>query len=212
MGKGRSRLRYSNRTKVLLCYLAAFGLPVLWMLAGLFWGYPYKLAGSAPHIAETLLGLFPGQTRLAAAASATQTPAGAPPELWRQALQHREQQWLLFWTAVWAAVWLLTLLLQLGWRLRHQKPCFAARNTLRAIRDLGREFGRGGGTVAAGCAIRAETHRLGLYHLFLPLSAERAGGHRLFSAGSAAGAEWEGSVLQASVGKGEAPWAIMCWR
>ena len=53
MGKGRSRLRYSNRTKVLLCYLAAFGLPVLWMLAGLFWGYPYKLAGSAPHIAET---------------------------------------------------------------------------------------------------------------------------------------------------------------
>ena len=33
MGKGRSRLRYSNRTKVLLCYLAAFGLPVLWMLA-----------------------------------------------------------------------------------------------------------------------------------------------------------------------------------
>ena len=103
MGKGRSRLRYSNRTKVLLCYLAAFGLPGLW--------------------------------RLAAAASAAQTSAGASPELWRQALQHREQQWLLFWTAVWTVVWLLTLLLQLGWRLRHQKPCFAARNTLRAIRD-----------------------------------------------------------------------------
>ena len=135
MGKGRSRLRYSNRTKVLLCYLAAFGLPVLWMLAGLFWGYPYKLAGSAPHIAETLLGLFQGQARLAAAASAAQTSAGASPELWRQALQHREQQWLLFWTAVWAANWLLTLLLQLGWRIRHQKPCFAARNILRAIRD-----------------------------------------------------------------------------
>ena len=135
MGKGRSRLRYSNRTKVLLCYLAAFGLPVLWMLAGLFWGYPYKLAGSAPHIAETLLGLFQGQARLATAVSAAQTSAGASPELWRQALQHREQQWLLFWTAVWTVVWLLTLLLQLGWRLRHQKPCFAARNTQRAIRD-----------------------------------------------------------------------------
>ena len=94
MGKGRSRLRYSNRTKVLLCYLAAFGLPVLWMLAGLFWGYPYKLAGSAPHIAETLLGLFQGQARLATAVSAAQTSAGASPELWRQALQHREQQWL----------------------------------------------------------------------------------------------------------------------
>lgn len=135
MGKGRSRLRYSNRTKVLLCYLAAFGLPVLWMLAGLFWGYPYKLAGSAPHIAETLLGLFQGQARLATAVSAAQTSAGASPELWRQALQHREQQWLLFWTAVWTANWLLTLLLQLGWRLRHQKPCFAARNTQRAILD-----------------------------------------------------------------------------
>ena len=91
MGKGRSRLRYSNRTKVLLCYLAAFGLPVLWMLAGLFWGYPYKLAGSAPHIAETLLGLFQGQARLATAVSAAHTSAGASPELWRQALQHREQ-------------------------------------------------------------------------------------------------------------------------
>ena len=135
MGKGQSRLRYSNRTKVLLCYLAAFGLPVLWMLAGLFWGYPYKLAGSAPHIAETLLGLFPGQTRLAAAASAAETPAGASPEFWRLALQQREKQWLLFWTAVWAVAWLLTLSLQLGWRLRHQQPCFAARNTLRAIRD-----------------------------------------------------------------------------
>ena len=72
MGNRRSRLRYSNRTKVLLCYLAAFGLPVLWMLAGFFWGYPYKLAGSAPHIAETLLGLFPGQARLTAAASAAE--------------------------------------------------------------------------------------------------------------------------------------------
>ena len=135
MGKGQSRLRYSNRTKVLLCYLAAFALPVLWMLAGLFWGYPYKLAGSAPHIAETLLGLFPGQARLAAAASAAETPAGASPEFWRLALQQREKQWLLFWTAVWAVAWLLTLSLQLGWRLRHQQPCFAARNTLRAIRD-----------------------------------------------------------------------------
>lgn len=135
MGKGQSRLRYSNRTKVLLCYLAAFGLPVLWMLAGLFWGYPYKLAGSAPHIAETLLGLFPGQARLAAAASAAETPAGASPEFWRLALQQREKQWLLFWTAVWAVAWLLTLSLQLGWRLRHHQPCFAARNTLRAIRD-----------------------------------------------------------------------------
>ena len=135
MGNRRSRLRYSNRTKVLLCYLAAFGLPVLWMLAGFFWGYPYKLAGSAPHIAETLLGLFPGQARLTAAASAAETPAGAAPELWRLALRQREEQWLLFWAAVWAAAWLLTLLLQLGWRLRHSKPCFAARNTRRAIRD-----------------------------------------------------------------------------
>ena len=209
MGKGRSRLRYSNRTKVLLCYLAAFGLPVLWMLAGLFWGYPYKLAGSAPHIAETLWGLFQGQARLAAAASAAQTSAGASPELWRQALQHREQQWLLFWTAVWAVVWLLTLLLQLGWRLRHQKPCFAARNTLRAIRG---ESGGRGGAVAAGRAVRAGPHRLGLCHLFLSFSAERSGGYRLFSAGRAAGAEREGSVLQASVGKGDAPWAIICWR
>ena len=49
MGKGRSRLRYSNRTKVLLCYLAAFGLPVLWMLAGLFWGYPYTISQIQRH-------------------------------------------------------------------------------------------------------------------------------------------------------------------
>ena len=52
MGNRRSRLRYSNRTKVLLCYLAAFGLPVLWLLAGFFWGCPYKLAGSAPPISR----------------------------------------------------------------------------------------------------------------------------------------------------------------
>ena len=48
-----ARVKYHNRTKVLLCYLLAWGLALLLPYLGLRYLYPYKLAGSAPELALT---------------------------------------------------------------------------------------------------------------------------------------------------------------
>ncbi|MBQ8150784.1 MAG: hypothetical protein IJ041_09740, partial [Clostridia bacterium] len=55
----RLRLRTSGGIKPLLCYLICFAVPVLWQYAGLWLVYPYKLANTAPAIADTLLKLLP---------------------------------------------------------------------------------------------------------------------------------------------------------
>ena len=44
----RVTARYHNRTKVLLCYVLAWGLALLLPYVALRYVYPYKLAGTAP--------------------------------------------------------------------------------------------------------------------------------------------------------------------
>lgn len=131
----RGCVRYSNRVKVLLCYLVAFAVPPLWLLAGLFWVYPYYLAGSAPTVAANLTAAFPMLEGLLSGAVAT---AGDPVTLsaaaWADALNSRQQQWMFFLMAVFALAWLMTLCIQLIWRIAHAKPYQVARGTLRAIR------------------------------------------------------------------------------
>ena len=51
------RVKYHNRTKVLLCYVLAWGLALLLPLLALVYLYPYKLAGSAPELGASLLAL-----------------------------------------------------------------------------------------------------------------------------------------------------------
>ena len=131
------RMRYSNRLKVLGCYGISFGLPLLTAAAGLFAVYPYKLQGSAPLVAETLLslGLSAGRKGLEAAAAAAAVAEGASPAEWQRAFLERDRQWLFFVGALFLLAWFLTLFLQLLWRGRHARGLEAARNTRAAIRD-----------------------------------------------------------------------------
>ena len=83
--KKRTRMRYSNRFKVLLCYLVSFALPPLWQLGSLLLIYPYQLKNSAPLIAENLSGVFPFlKNMLEPYVQRAAEPAGGPfsAEMW----------------------------------------------------------------------------------------------------------------------------------
>lgn len=134
--KKRTRMRYSNRFKVLLCYLVSFALPPLWQLACLALIYPYQLKNSAPLIAENLMGVLPFlKTLLSPYAERAKDPAGTQfsAEIWNSVQQSREQQWMFFLLVLFAAGFLLTLLLQLVWRWSHSRGLQSAKATGRAI-------------------------------------------------------------------------------
>lgn len=129
----RLRLRTSGGLKPLLCYLVCFALPLLWQYAGLFLVYPFKLANTAPAIAETLVKLLPVYPApLEAAAMEAALPAVSDPALWQTALSLRDDHWRLFAAACFLAAWLVTLLIQLWWRMRHSKAINAAKLARRA--------------------------------------------------------------------------------
>ncbi len=130
------RLRPSNRIKVLLCYLICFALPLLWQWAALRLVYPYKLANTAPAIADTLCALLPWVGgSLPAMAQAARLPAQSDPVQWAQVLEVRDQHWQGFLAICFLAAWLLTLLIQLWWRFRHRKGVQASRMADKARRS-----------------------------------------------------------------------------
>lgn len=130
------RLRSSNRIKVLLCYLICFALPLLWQWAGLRLLYPYKLANTAPSIADTLTALLPAaNSSLPAMAQSAQLPTQGDPALWAETLQLRDRHWLLFLGACFLAAWVMTLAIQLLWRFRHRKGVNASRVADKARRS-----------------------------------------------------------------------------
>lgn len=131
----RLRLRTTGGLKPLLCYLLCFALPLLWQWAGLRLVYPYKLAHTAPSIADTLLSLLPTRPEaLEAAALSAALPTVSSPDLWSAALAMRDDQWRLFVAVCFLAAWGLSLLLQLWWRIRHSRAINAARLAKRARR------------------------------------------------------------------------------
>jgi hypothetical protein len=132
----RLRLRASNRFKVLLCYLISFAVPLLWQWAGLWLLYPYKLANTAPPIADTVSALWPGLSgSLAAMAQDAALPLQGDPGRWIAVLQLRDRHWILFLAVCFAAAWLLSLLVQLIWRIRHSRAINAAKLCRRARRS-----------------------------------------------------------------------------
>lgn len=132
MRKRPLRMRRNNRIACLLCYLAAFGIPVLWQYAALAWIYPRKLAATAPDFAVHLLHFFPFLTASLSPVSAATADTAAP---LYQVLAAREQAWIGFLWLCAAAAWGLTLIIQLIWRFSHRNPILSARRTARAIRD-----------------------------------------------------------------------------
>ena len=132
----RLRLRTSGGIKPLLCYLLCFALPVLWQYAGLWLVYPYKLANTAPAIADTLLRLLPLRpAALEAAAMEAALPTVSDPALWTAALAARDEHWRLFVAVCFLIAWAATLLIQLWWRIRHSKAINAAKLSRRAKRS-----------------------------------------------------------------------------
>ena len=129
----RLRLRTSGGIKPLLCYLICFALPVLWQYAGLWLVYPFKLANTAPAIADTLQKLLPLRSAaLEAAAMEASLPTVSDPGLWSAALNLRDEHWRLFVAVCFVAAWAMTLLIQLWWRIRHSKGLNAAKLCRRA--------------------------------------------------------------------------------
>lgn len=132
----RTRMRYSNRFKVLICYLFCFALPPLWLLACLAFVYPYQLKNSAPQVLDNLTRMLPFlKSPLANYVEAAAAPDGAQlsAEVWNGVQQAREHQWMLFLLVLFAAAWLLTLLIQLIWRFCHTKALQSAKAVGRAV-------------------------------------------------------------------------------
>ncbi len=124
------RLRKGNVIACLLCYAAAFAVPVLWQYVALVLIYPWKLAATAPDAAAHLLDAFPF---LPLAELAAKTAENAAPL--RDVLALREEVWLGILTACAGLCWMFTLILQLIWRFTHRKAILGARQTVRAIRS-----------------------------------------------------------------------------
>lgn len=131
----RVAARYHNRTKVLLCYVLAWGLALLLPYVALRYVYPYKLAGTAP-----LLFANPAALPLPlpeAALQALQTAAGlgqgAETPALRDVLAMRDAVWRVAVAVVTALCWALSLLIQLLWRARYVRPRQGARAAMRAV-------------------------------------------------------------------------------
>ena len=132
----RLRVRYSNKTKVLLCYALAFGLALALPLGGLLWVYPYTLVGTAPALAENLLEVLPALEGWLGRAAETASVHGLRGEALGAALDARDLHWRLFLGSGFLLTWLLSLALQLLWRRGYRRPLMAARAALRAVRTF----------------------------------------------------------------------------
>lgn len=126
------RMRSGNHLWCLLCYLAAFAVPVLWQAAAIRLIYPFKLYGTAPDIAAHLINAFPF---LAEPLSPVASFTAENVELLRQTIAARDQVWLAALVLCAAAAWGITLLIQLVWRFSHCSPISSARTVQRAIRS-----------------------------------------------------------------------------
>lgn len=135
MAKAAStRVKYHNRTKVLLCYLLAWGLALLLPYLGLKYIYPYKLAGSAPELAQSLLDLnltLPGLSGDSLAATAL--TAGMEQGALTAALTARDLVWRYVVGGIVGLAAVLSLLWQLLWRVRFMRPRQAAKAALKAV-------------------------------------------------------------------------------
>ena len=132
----RVRTRFTNRFKCLLCYLICFSIPLLWQAAGLFFVYPYRLAGTAPSVAANVAHAVPALASAleSYAQAADLSRAAGNPNALAAAIAARDAQWRAAVGGWFALAWLMTLLIQLLWRATHAKATLASRATSRAVR------------------------------------------------------------------------------
>lgn len=130
----RVRVKYSNKTKVMICYLLCWALALSLPLAALVWVYPYTLVGTAPKLAENLGSVVPAVKQwLGETLAATAPMGGASSTAMAQATAERDLQWRIFLAGCFAAAWLISLAAQLVWRSLYRHPFQAARTGRRAV-------------------------------------------------------------------------------
>ncbi len=128
------KIKYHNRTKVLVCYAIAWGVALLLPYLGLAYLYPYKLAGTAPDLTAALSRLpFALPEAVQSALAQTALPADMEAGALTAALVARDLVWRYVVGAFTALGWAISLVWQLLWRLRFSRPRQAARTALRAV-------------------------------------------------------------------------------
>lgn len=130
------KVKYSNKTRVLLCYILVFGMALALPIAMLVWVYPYTLVGTAPDVAENLLQTLPGLRRWLGATADAASIHGLSGTALGLALVARDLHWRVFVGSVFLLCWLLSLILQLLWRRSYRRPLMASRSTRRAVRSF----------------------------------------------------------------------------
>jgi len=154
------RVRYSNKTKVLICYALTWSLALLLPAVGLLWVFPYTLVGTAPGIAENLATAVPVLSGwLADSIRAAAFTEGMSPQLLADALAARDLQWRVFVGGLTALHWALCLLIQFIWRSVYTRPVGIARAAHRAVRTYRLTFL---GIVLLGAAGGALVYLLGM--------------------------------------------------
>ena len=128
------KLKYHNRSKVLLCYALVWGVALLLPYLGLRFVYPYKLASTAPDLTAALARLPFTLPAAVGQAMAAALPEGLSTGALQAALAARDLIWR-YWVGAFALLaWAASLLWQLLWRARYVRPKQAARAALRAVR------------------------------------------------------------------------------
>ena len=131
---GKKRVKYHNRTKVLLCYLLTWGLALLLPFLALKFVYPVKLAATAPELLQSVEALpFALPAEAYAAVAATAFTQGMEQSALQAAITARDLVWRYTVGGVVALAWTLSLLWQLLWRAFYIRPRQGARAAMRAV-------------------------------------------------------------------------------
>ena len=131
---GAKRVKYHNRTKVLLCYLLTWGLALLLPFLALKFIYPVKLAATAPELAASVSALpFALPAAAGEAVAATAFTQGMDQSALQAAITARDLLWRYTVGGVTAVAWALSLLWQLLWRAVYLRPKQGARAAMRAV-------------------------------------------------------------------------------
>lgn len=133
------KIHYHNRTKVLLIYLVCWGLALLVPLAGLWWFYPNKLAGSAPLLSQNLMELMrqiprlPFSDTLHSALDTVLAGAAVQGVALEKYLAARDLIWQSVATLLYILAWTLTWLGQLVWRAFSGRSALTQKKVRRAV-------------------------------------------------------------------------------
>ena len=140
--KSMIHIHYHNRTKVLLIYLVCWGVAALVPLAGLWWLYPNKLAGSAPLLSQNLmewmrqfpqLPFLPFSDTLRGALDTVLAGAAVQGDALEQYLAARDLIWQSVASLLGILAWALTLLFQLIWRVFSGRSALTQKKAKRAV-------------------------------------------------------------------------------